>query len=235
MDYSRICEVYAGLEGTSKGLEKTEILAGFLGEIRDNSEFVYLLRGKLFADYDSRELGISHQLVIKAIGRAGGISEDNVVERFKELGDLGSVAERVLGGKKKQSALFVKRLSVEKVLGNLRKLVEIEGTGAVDLKIGYIVELLHSASAVEAKYVVRTVLGDLKIGVGIGILRDAIAVHCFEPEGLEDKRVCAKAVQEGYDRATDFAEVFERSCKDELEKIKLLPGRPLKVMLFCVV
>ena len=232
MDYSKICEIYEGLEGTSKGLEKTEILVGFLGEIWNSPEFIYLLRGQLFADYDNRELGISVQLVIKAISRAGGISENEVVDKFKELGDLGSVAENVLGSEKKQSALFEKKLSVEKVLKNLRKLVEIEGSGAVDLKIGHIVELLHSASAEEAKYVVRTVLGDLKIGVGVGILRDAVAVYCFKPEGLEDKKVCAKAVQGAYDKATDMKEVFERACEDELEKIKLMPGRPLKVMLF---
>ena len=232
MDYSRICEVYAGLEATASGLEKTDILVGFLGEIRDSPECIYLLRGQLFADYESKELGISHQLVIKGIARAAGVSEVEVVEKFRELGDLGKVAEEVLGGKKKQQGLFEAKLSVEKVMMNLRKLVEIEGSGAVDLKIGYIIDLLHSASGVEAKYVVRTVLGDLKIGVGLGILRDAIAVYCFAPEGLEDKKVCAKAVQEAYDKATDMAEVFSAACRDELEKIQMTPGKPLKVMLF---
>lgn len=232
MDYSKICEVYAGLETTSSGLEKTDILAEFLGEIHDNPEFIHLLRGKLFADYDSRELGVSHQLIIKAIARASGISESEIVNEFKNLGDLGSVAEKVLGKKKKQKGLFEKKLSAEKVMFNLKKLPEVEGAGAIDLKIGHIVDLLLSATDMEAKYVVRTVLGDLKIGVGIGILRDAIAVHCFKPKNLEDKRVCAKAVQEAYDKATDFAEVFEKACSDELEKIKLAPGKPLKVMLF---
>ncbi len=232
MDYSKICKVYEALEATSRGLEKTDILVGFLGEIRNNPEFIYLLRGQLFADYESRELGISHQLVIKGVARAAGIRESEVIEDFKELGDLGLAAEKVLGGKKKQMGLFEKKLSVEKVMENLRKLTTIEGSGTVDLKIGYIVDLLHSATAIEAKYIVRTVLADLKIGVGIGILRDAIAVYCFEPEGIEDKKACAREVQTAYDKATDFSEVFERACKDELEKIKLLPGRALKVMLF---
>jgi len=102
----------------------------------------------------------------------------------------------------------------------------------VDQKIGYIVELLHSGTPEEAKFVVRTVLSDLKIGVGSGILRDAIVVHCFSPKDLEDKKVCAIAVQEAYDKATDFAEVFSRACDDSLEKIKLKPGKPVKVMLF---
>jgi DNA ligase-1 len=232
MDYSRICEVYGALEETTKGLEKTDILADFLGEIRGEPELIYLLQGRVFADYDNRELGVSVQLMIKAISRAGGIGEDVVVEKFKELGDLGRVAEGVLGKRKKQAALFSGKLSVEKVLENLRKIPTIEGRGTVDLKIGLVVDLLHSASAEEAKYVVRTVLSDLKIGVGSGILRDAIVVHCFSPKDIEDKKVCALAVQEAYDKATDFAEVFERACDDSLEKIKLKPGKPVKVMLF---
>jgi DNA ligase-1 len=232
MDYSKICKVYEELEATSKGLEKTDILSGFLGEIHNDPEFIYLLRGQLFADYESKEIGISHQLVIKAISRAAGVSEDAIVEDFRKLGELGLVAEKVLGEGKKQKGLFEKELTVEKVMENLRKLPGIEGSGTVDLKIGYIVDLLHSATKEEAKYVVRSVLGDLKIGVGVGILRDAIAVHCFDPKDLEDKKACVLAVQEAYDKATDFREVFERACSDTLEKIKLLPGKPLKVMLF---
>jgi len=232
MEYSKVCEVYRGLESTTKGLEKTEILASFLGEIRDEPELIYLLQGRLFADYDNRELGLSHQLVIRAIGKAAGIGDAEVVDEFKELGDLGKVAESVLGKKKKQTALFTKKLSVEKVMANLKKVPTLEGKGTVDLKIGLVVELLHSATAGEAKYIVRTVLGDLKIGVGAGILRDAIVQHCFAPKDMDDKKKYVLKVQEAYDKATDFAEVFERACDDSLEKIKLEPGKPVKVMLF---
>ncbi len=232
MDYSRICEIYSALESTTKGLEKTDILANFLGEIHSEPEYIYLLQGQLFADYDNRELGISHQLIIKAISKASGVQESEVVDEFKTLGDLGKVAESVLDGKKKQTALFSSKLSVEKVVDNLIKLPTIGGSGAVDQKIGFIVDLLHSATPIEAKYIVRTVLSDLKIGVGSGILRDAVVVHCFAPKDLEDKKICAVAVQEAYDKATDFAEVFERACDDSLEKIKLKPGKPVRVMLF---
>ena len=232
MDYSKICEVYSALESTTKGLEKTDILAKFLENIKDKPKLIYLLQGRLFADYDSRELGISHQLIIRAIGKAAGISDAEVIDEFRELGDLGKVAESILKKRKKQTALFAKKLVVGKVMDNLKKLSTIEGTGTVDLKIGFIIDLLHSATPEEAKYIVRTVLGDLKIGVGSGILRDAIAIYCFKPKNLEDKKTCVKEVQKAYDRATDFAKVFERACDDSLEKIKLEPGRPIRVMLF---
>ena len=102
MDYSKLCSVYGALEGTSKGLEKTSILAEFLAKIAKSEEYelIYLLQGKAFADYDKNELGMSLQLVIRAIARATGLSDAEVVEEFKELGDLGKVAESLIGKKK---------------------------------------------------------------------------------------------------------------------------------------
>ncbi len=232
MDYLKLCNIYHALESTTKGLEKTEILAEFLGDIRNDPKLIYLLQGNIFADYDHRELGISHQLVIKTIGKVGGIPEADVVDAFKELGDLGKVAESLLGNKKKQTALFSNKLSIEKVMTNLQRLPSLEGKGTVEIKIGLIVELLHSATPMEAKYIVRTVLSDLKIGVGSGILRDAIVMHCFKPKDIQDKKMYAVSVQEAYDKSTDFAEVFTKACSNELEKIKLKPGKPVKVMLF---
>ena len=71
------------------------------------------------------------------------------------------------------------KLTTKKVLENLRKLPETEGKGAVDKKMGIISELLNSTSGKEAKYVIRTILGDLKVGIGSGLLRDAIAEFAF--------------------------------------------------------
>ena len=232
MDYSKICKVYEKLESTTKGLEKTSIISDFLEEIKSDPEFIYLLQGRIFPDYDNQELGISGQLAIKAIGKASGLSEVKILDKFKNLGDLGLVAEDIIKNNKKQTALFTKKLSVEKVLENLKKVPTIEGHGAVDKKTGFIVDLLHSASPKEAKYIIRTILNDLRIGVGSGILRDAIGDYCFKPKDIEDKKVCNAAIQEAYDKSTDFAKVFSHACNDTLEKIKLEPGKPVKVMLF---
>ena len=231
MKYSALCKVYHALEETTKGLEKTTILAGFLGEIEKTPEVIYLLQGKVFPDWDSRELGISQKLAIKAISKSTGLSNEEVVERFKHLGDLGKVAEELMKNKK-QSALFSKKLTTEKVLTNLQKLPELEGKGTVDRKLGFIIELLNSASAKEAKYIIRTAIGDLKVGVGSGLLRDAIVEHCFKPKDMEQKKEFVEKVQEAYDKSTDFAEVFEKAFNKSLDKISLSPGKPVKVMLF---
>jgi len=231
MKYSEVAEVCEKLEGTTKGLEKTAILSEFLGRVKEEGKVIYLLQGRVFADYDKRELGMSQQLVIKAVSKASGVGSDEIVKKFKKFGDLGKVAEDVMG-RKKQTSLFSKKLSAEKVLGNLRKLPELEGKGTVEKKIGLVVELLHSASGKEAKYIVRTVMGDLKIGVGSGIIRDAIVDVCFKPKDISEKKEKIGIVQDAYDKATDFAEVFEKACSKKLQTIFLSPGKPVKVMLF---
>jgi DNA ligase 1 len=232
MDYSKFCDVYEKLESTTKGLEKTKLLSDFLHHIEKDSDSIHLLRGRIFPDWDARELGISEQLAIKIISRASGIKDREIIEEFKELGDLGKVAESIFKKKKQQTALFSSKLNVDKVLKNLRKIPSIEGKGTVDVKLNLVVEILHSATAKEAKYIIRTVLGDLKIGVGTGILRDAIVEYCFKPKDIQEKKEYVSIVQEAYDKSADFAEVFEKALIGRLKDIALSPGKPVKVMLF---
>jgi DNA ligase-1 len=231
MKYSDLCEIYEALEAHSSRLEKTEILSEFLKKLKHekNKEIVYLLQGRIFPDYDEREIGISTQLVIKALSKSTGNSDHEIEKLWKKLGDLGLVAEQIVG-KKKQSTLFSHNLTTQKVLENLQKLPTLEGKGTVDKKMALIAELLTSASPKEAKYIVRTLLSDLRIGTGAGTIRDAIVWACFEKENKE----AYVAVQEAYDKATDWKLVFEQACKgvSELEKTDLEPGKPVKVMLY---
>ncbi len=229
MQYSELVEVYQQLEATSKRLEKTSILAAFLKKLKHegNKEIVYLVQGRIFPDYDQREIGISTQLIIKALAKSVGMPEHNIVNEWKLIGDLGKVAEKLVE-KKKQHTLYSKKLTAEKVLDNLRKLTEFIGKGTVEKKMGLIAELLTSASPSEAKYIVRTILNDLRIGVGTGVLRDAITEACYNDKEMTEK------VQAAYDMTTDFALVFELACKGkkDIEEVEIYPGRPLKVMLF---
>ncbi len=230
MKYSSLCEVYEALEKHASRLEKTEILADFLKKLKHEAdkEIIYLLQGKAFPDYSEKEFGISGQLCIKALAKSSGASSKEIITKWKKLGDLGLVAEEIMV-KKKQHTLSQKELTTEKVIGNLKKLPELVGKGTVDKKLSLISELLTSASGIEAKYIIRTLLSDLRIGTGAGTMRDAIVEAC-----LEKNKENINAVQEAYDKATDWKLVFEQACKGikELEKADLEPGKPVKVMLF---
>jgi len=235
MKYSAFIELYEKLSGTTKKLEKTKMLAEFLPRLKGHEEWIYLLRGRVFADYDIREFGISTQLVLKAISRASGLSLEAVGEKFKKIGDLGDVAHDTLKHKK-QKGLFSKELDVGHVLESLRKLCEVDGKGSVDKKLGIISELLISASNDEARYLIRTLLSDLRVGVADALLIDAI-VECFfgdeKEEDNEEEQKMKERVKHAYDLMTDFAGVLEMASKGkkEFEHIRVLPGKPLNVML----
>ena len=231
MPYSDFVEVYGKLFATTKRLEKEGILADFLRKLRKEGEgeWIYLLKGNAFADYDDREFGVSDKLAIKAIAKSFGIIEEKILERYRKVGDLGDIAEE-FAGKKKQKSLFSSELSVRKVFWNLRRLVEMEGKGAVNRKLELIAELLTSASGKEAKYIIRTLQGKLRVGVADGTLRNAIAMAFF---GEEKKKEMSNVIERAFDMSNDFAVVLEAAGrgKKDLEKINVALGRPMAVML----
>jgi len=229
MNYSDLCKVYEDLEKNPSRLKKTEILSQLLKKIKHekNKEIIYLIEGKVFPDYCEKEFGISEQLCIKALVKSSGISKEKIVSEWRKIGDLGKVAEEITS-KKKQNTLFSHKLTTEKILKNLKRLPELQGKGTVDKKLSLISELLTSASPIEAKYIIRTLLNDLRIGTGPGTIRDSIIATCLK----KDKET-TDAVQSAYDKANDFVLVFERACKGlkSIKSINLTPGHPLKAML----
>jgi DNA ligase 1 len=231
MKYSELTNVYEELEQNPSRLKKTEILSKFLKKLKKEKadyQIVYLLQGKAFPDYDEREFGISEQLCIKALARSSGTSKEKIIDSWRKIGDLGKVAEKIIA-LKKQGTLFSNKLTTKKVLENLQKLPTLEGKGTIDKKLALISELLTSASGIEAKYIIRILIGQLRIGVASGTIRDSIAQSCFKEKTKEN----TEAVEDAYDKATDFALVFEKACKGikELKKIKLSPGHPIRAML----
>ncbi len=226
MLYSDFTELYDKLASTTKKLQKVDILSLFLPKLKGNEELIYLLRGRVFPDYDVRELGISTQLVIKSISLASGYSVSEVNSKFKEIGDLGNVAVDLLK-KKKQNSLFSKKLTAEYVIASLQKLSSITGDGTVDKKVAIISELLIESNLRDACYIIRTLLSDLRIGVAEAVLLSAINKAFFDnPEMLEK-------IEKAYDLVNDFAQILKLSSsgKDAFDHISLIPGRPLNVML----
>jgi DNA ligase-1 len=228
MRYLELVEFYDEASKTTKRLEKIEILSKFLKKISEkDKDILYLLLGDIYPEYDERKIGISSQITIKAISKATGTEEARVVQEWKKIGDLGKVSE-LLTQKRKQATLHKTILTTEKVLDNLRKLPELIGKGTVGKKIDLMTELLTSASPLEAKYLVRTLLADLRIGIKESTIRDSMAVAFF---GNKDNVL---EIQEGIDKSNDIASVFNFVMNgkiNQLEKIHLEVGKPIKVML----
>ncbi|MBI4438438.1 ATP-dependent DNA ligase [Candidatus Woesearchaeota archaeon] len=175
MKYSELVELYEKLQSTTKRTEKTLHIAAFLRKIPADEleKATLLLEGKIYPAWDKRVIGIAKQLMAKAISASTGTDTKTVINEWKKTGDLGKASES-LTENKKQATLQMHELTIEKVFDNTRKLSEITGHGSVERKIQLISELLTSARPKEAKYIVRTILENMQVGVGAGVMRDAI-------------------------------------------------------------
>lgn len=251
MHYRDLTAFYAQLEQMPKRLGKTKIVADLLAATpaKELPHLILLLQGRVFPSHDERKIGMAAKLVMKAIALSAGIPAAKVEEQWSKLGDLGTVAEASIT-RKKQATLASQDLTLQKVFMNIRKLATLEGHGSVDQKVKLVAELLTSATPAEAKYIIRTVLEDLRVGVGEGVLRDAIAWSAFgdalklnynpekaeiKPENREEYNATLALVQRAYDLCNDFAEVAaiaKEHGEEGLRSVALSVGKPVKVMLY---
>ena len=219
MQYIKLARLYEELESTAKKLEKSDILAGFYKHAADaDLSIVTLMSMGIVAT--GIDLGIASQMMIRVIAKTYGIPEKEIIQKLKETGDLGLVAE-YFAKNRKQKVFLKKELSVKNVFDNLKKLADIAGAGSQDKKISLIAELLTHATPLEARYIVRTTLGDMRIGVAHGIVRDAIAL-AFNKEPRE--------VEHSWNVTGDFGKVAEMARSGKL-KADIILGNPVRVML----
>jgi len=235
MEYLILAETYEKLEAVSSKLEKTRIVAELLSKTPSEllPKVVLLCLGRVFPPYYQLELGVATQMMIRAISKATGFSTNEIEETFKKTGDLGLTGEKCLE-KKKQVSLLKKKLTVDYVFENLQKLATISGEGSQEKKLNLIAGLITFAKPKEARYIIRTILGELRIGVAEGIIRDAI-VEAFLPKRTEEeKENSVEAVDYAWNILSDFGEVAklakEKGVKG-LKQAKIEFGRPFQVML----
>ena len=226
MKYSKLVQVYLDLEKTTKKLEKADILVEFLKNVKTNEikDVIHLLKGKVFPEYDERKIGMSSRLILKVISISTGNPQEKVEEIWKDIGDLGRVAEKLMKNKK-QLTLAREELTLYKVVNNIKKLAEIQGEGTVDKKIRLIVELLNSSSPEEARFVTSTILEELRVGVASGIIRDSLA-KLFNADVNE--------IEKAYNMTTDYGELAELLMEkgiNALEKVSVKINIPVKSML----
>jgi DNA ligase-1 len=230
MQYAGLLAVYDDLAGTDSTNAKRDILAEMFAEADPDllDRLVTLVRGRLGPAYDRPELGVSSSLTLEAILTATGAPEAEVREQWRATGDLGDAAAWAVehGG---QQTLFSEPLTVERVHDTLREIATYEGEGSQRRRVDAIAGLLSDADASEARYVVRTALGHLRVGVGEGAIRDAVA-HAF----LDGSDAASRAVERAYQVTTDFR-VVARTARDSgregLADLDVRLGRPVQSML----
>jgi DNA ligase 1 len=250
-----IAEYFDKIENSSSRLIMTDYLAELFYKtpISDAKKVVYLLQGRIAPQFEGKEIGFGEKLIIEGIVKATGFSREEVDKSFNKLGDLGSVAEEFIK-KKKQLSLQTQELSVEKVFANLKKMASSEGGGSQELKIKILAELFNYATPIEARYIARIPLGNIRLGIGDPTIMDAYAMMLTKEEqdklktkkenasnkkeekgivdeGRKIKVELREKIESAYNVDSDLGEIAEilktKGMKGLIE-IKIKPGTPIR-------
>jgi len=189
------------------------------------------VQGRVFPAHDSWTLDVGPAICYEAIAKAAGpnVTAGDVEARVADVGDVGAVAasydldgQRGLGsfGGGERDAL-----TVAAVDSRLRELAAAEGPGSQETKRDVLFALFNRAGSREARFLARLVLAEMRIGVGEGTVRDAVADAFDAPVASVER-----AIQVTND-CGEVAVVAREEGEAGLSSLRLVPGRPVKAML----
>jgi DNA ligase 1 len=209
-------------EGTRARTAKVEVLAAALRDVFANEPArlpfaTRLLTGTMLPTEDDRTLGTGGALLFEAACRVTGLAAEEIGQRARRAGDLGTAIGEALALAGHDPVN--KGLTLEKAESVAHLLAS---TGARSEKLGALTEALDACTPLEGRYLVRAILGEMRVGAKEGIVLDAIA-KAFE-RAPEDVRCAAGLV-------TDVGELARLAAEDRLADARVVLGRPLGFML----
>jgi len=232
MEFEAFAERVDDIEAEAGDIETMRGVAALFTAADDELSIVArFVQGRVFPAWASITLDIGPSLCYTAIARAAGpnVSADDVEARLADRGEIGAVAESYEFGDQQGLAAFgsgsTSGLTVDEVDSELRALADANGSGSQDRKVDLLFGLFRQCSPLEARYLARLVLGGMRIGVGEGTVRDAIAEAFDQPS-----ETVSRALQVTNDYG-EVAAVAREEGQQGLDSLELELGRPVQSML----
>ena len=224
MSFAELCQ---RVEGVSGSLEKIDLVAAFLKNLDDDDLAVAsgFIMGDLFSPSMDLVMGVGPSILYEAMARACGCSTERISDMLRATGDPGLVASAAVDKKKPIGfAAFIKDepLSIKEVYQRLVAVARASGKGSQDAKVKNLQYLFSQATPLEAQYIARLAIEDMRIGIGEGGVRDAIA-QAFSQD--------ASKVERAYNLTNDIGLVAVNARKGTLADLSVLINHPIKMML----
>src|SRR5215203_2954706 len=225
--YEVVAEAYRDLEQASGRLILIDRLAVLLAQTPEEllPKVCYLCQGLVAPEFAAVDLGLAEKLALRAVATATGVEPVEVVAAVREAGDLGQAAEQLLAataGEREPS------LHVDTVVDTLHEIARAGRSGSQGRKLGLLADLLALATPLEARYLLRLVTGNLRLGIGTPTILDALAQ--VYAGGRKNRTILERA----YNICCDLGLVAATLASDGLTGVELLnvrPGYPVRVML----
>jgi DNA ligase-1 len=220
MDFSAIAHSFELISATSSRLEITQILADLFRQMSpDEIEIVCNLSlGQLHAPYIGTQFNIAEKNMIKVIAGLLAQSDDVVTQQLNQLGDLGLVAA---GGSWSVQVPF----TITQVYEQLCAIEQLHGTGSAEEKISALEQLLRHVEPCGAKYIVRMVLGSLRLGFSDMTLIDALSWMITGDKKLRDQ------IEYAYNKCADIgliAKIIKAEGYERLADLHVQLGIPIR-------
>jgi DNA ligase-1 len=221
-EFSEICERLEAIPGR---LEMIDLLAGELPRLDDRELpiFVRFIMGRIFPDWSPLKLGIGPNLLYEAVAYVAGRKKEAIVSAVSAEGDAGKAVEKLLLGKE-QTSFFAEDLTIGDVYRECEAIATSEGKKSQREKLLAVRKLFANAEPLEGRYLARLILGELRIGIGEGNVRDAVAKASSLNPALVDH---------AFQAMNDLGEVARLARRGEmaLSAVHIEVFRPVKMML----
>ncbi|MGI0029941.1 MAG: ATP-dependent DNA ligase [Nitrososphaera sp.] len=229
MDFALLVETFQRMVQTSSRIALTDHLVNLFKKTPPEviDKVTYLIQGKLYPDYEGIELGLAEKMVLRAIASSSGKDTSYLEKVYQQTGDLGEAALEVMKSKS-QSTLFSEPMTVERVYSTFDRVARTTGSGSQEMKLRMISSLLNDATAEESKYIVKFVMGQLRLGIADYTVLDALAI------AFTGDKKNRKVLENAYNVASDLgttARLLATKGLKAVMSVKITLYKPLRPML----
>jgi len=229
-EFRVLADLCEKLEATKKRLQMTELVADFLKRLSDDEvePATSMILGRSFPKWDQRVLEVSWATLSGIIKRLTNIDWKDFRDAFNQTGDIGGATRIVfenVGKIQKQATLFEKPLTILEVRHILETIAETTGYGSREKKERLLETLLSAANPLEAKYIVKILIGEMRTGFYEGMMEQSVA-KAFG--------ISLDIVQRASMLTGDIAEVAalaKTKGKDSVLNLQFQVFRPIKPMM----
>jgi len=224
MHFDELTKYFERLEAASGRLKMYKLLGELFSRAGEDevAEIAYLLEARLGPPFAAVNIGMGERMVAAAVAAATKKSEAAVSKLYKELGDLGLVAQRLTPKNTRG------KLTVSEVYSSLLEIARTSGRGSAEKKVKRLAELIGSVSPLSALYIARFVVGRMRLGVGAPTIIEAVAR--LQPDAREARAVIERAYNLCSDLGLTLKTLRERGLGG-LKKFKAHVGAPVRMML----
>jgi len=229
MEFKTLAELCDRLEKISKRNLMISTVAEFLKSLNEDEiePAISMMLGRAFPKYDSRTLDVSWAALSEVIKRLSGADWSTFYSAFRSTGDIGAATQAVFEKKSshRQSTLLERSLTIIDVRKIFESIAEAKGQGSRERKERLLEALLSRATPIEAKYLTKIIIGEMRTGFQEGLMESAVAAAFSVP--LRDLRLASMLTGD----ISEVAYLCKKYGENGVANLSFRVFRPIKPML----